>query len=214
MLDSSVMAHTGTGLRPENRCVMARKKDGRRCRAAKVTLLDQDTGQYVRYKICLGHLMTFKHLHDAIEKRHGFHPAKASGGKGGRPRRPTAIEILRQKVEEEYGLDKFLQPIFDALEAHRPVVVGNGSAATLELVPDDAIRLKAMAEAMDRIYGKPKQTQEITGASGGPVAVEIPSDEQRAKDVAKMLAITGALGDVSVVDETVSNNGHSNGNGG
>jgi hypothetical protein len=55
----------------------------------------------------------------------------------------------------------------DALKAERPVVVGNGPHATVEMVPDHDVRIKAGEKIMNRIHGTP--SQEVTGTDGGPL---------------------------------------------
>lgn len=206
------MAKTGTGIRPENRCTAPSKKTGKRCRAAKTTLKDVNTGQFVRYRVCLGHLIASVRP-EKIMARHGFDP-RAGAKLGGRPRKPTAIELLRQKVEEEFGLDAVLQPYFDALVgAVKPVVVGNGAHAHVVDYEDLGAKMAASDKILDRVYGKPKQQTEITGSGGGPVAVEVPDDTERQLEVARMLAESGALGDLTVVQGNGNANGNGNGKG-
>ncbi len=41
----------------------------------------------------------------------------------------------------------------------------------MEMVPDYALRLRAMPEALDRAYGRPKQATELTGPGGRPAEV-------------------------------------------
>jgi hypothetical protein len=49
------------------------------------------------------------------------------------------------------------------------VIVGRGEDAYAERIPDYDLRLKAAGAALDRVYGKPKQATELTGAEGGPI---------------------------------------------
>lgn len=62
---------------------------------------------------------------------------------------------------------KAAKRVIEALDADRPVVVGNGPGARMELVPDHDVRIKAANTIMDRIHGKP--AQEISGPDGGPL---------------------------------------------
>lgn len=215
MVSLWVMAKTGIGVRPENRCHGISKKTGERCRAAKVTLTTVD-GEVKRYKLCLGHLL--KAVGPAkIEERFGI---KLSGNRGGRrPRKPSAIEMLRHKAEEEYGTDAILAPYFEGLTAERALVVGNGPSAFVEMVPDIELSMKATDRILDRVYGKARQAMELTGAGGGAIQIDVPTDEERAAQVAKMLAMTGGLRtpvndlEDDVASTNGSTNGHRNGNG-
>lgn len=209
------MAKTGIGVRPENRCEDV-TKTGRPCGASKAILTRVDDGRIVRYRVCLGHL-TKRVGAEKIEKAHGFKPGGAKNPNG-RPRKPSVVELLRFKAEEEYGPDAVLQPLFDSLEATRAVVVGNGPSARVEVVGDMTEARKASNDILDRIYGKPRQAMELTGTGGGPIVIEVPTDEERAAQVAKMLALTGGLhapvGDAEAAAPTNgSSNGHRNGNG-
>lgn len=78
---------------------------------------------------------------------------------GGRPRKPRAGDVLRERIETD--IDKWLKPLEDSLEAGRAVVVGTGPNAWVEVVPDYAVRLRATADALDRVYGRPAQSHEV-----------------------------------------------------
>lgn len=65
------------------------------------------------------------------------------------------------------GTPKAAQRLIEALDAERPVVVGNGPHATMEMVPDHDVRLKASEVLFSRLYGKPRQ--EVTGEDGAPL---------------------------------------------
>lgn len=82
------------------------------------------------------------------------------GRLGGRPRKPRAIEVLRERVERE--VDRYLQPLEDGLTADRGLVVGDGDAARVEYVTDHGTRIKAAREILDRVYGKPTIFHDVT----------------------------------------------------
>lgn len=106
----------------------------------------------------------------------------ANNGKGGRPPNPRAVDVLRERVEAE--IDRVITPLFDALEAERNWTDDTGSHVT----PDHGLRLAAVRELLDRVYGKPKQTQELTGPAGGPILLSTPDDaEARAQRAAQIL---------------------------
>lgn len=115
----------------------------------------------------------------------------AANGKGGRPPAPRAVDVLRERVEAR--IDEVIAPLFDALGAAGGFTVkfaGEDGEEQVAFVPepDHGIRLQAVRELLDRVYGKPKQTQELTGANGGPVELVTPEDAtQRAEQAALIL---------------------------
>lgn len=113
----------------------------------------------------------------------------------GRKKKQTAAQIMRQRFEAE--ADRYLKPFEEALEALKPVVVGNGASAHVEMHPDVALQLKAANDILDRIYGRPKQVSEITGADGDALAITVPNDDERKAALAAVLAGSGALGPVT-----------------
>ena len=106
-------------------------------------------------------------------------------------RQPKAPEVLKELVENE--IQEWLRPYLKAITAMKPVVVGNGRHAKIVNVPDHRTRQAAADSVLDRVYGKPKQTTELTGAEGGPVSVEVPVDKDRELEVARILAQNGAV---------------------
>lgn len=92
-----------------------------------------------------------------------------AGHLGGRPRNPRAVDVLREKIEQD--IDSWLQVLVDAREAESGIVVGNGASASLETLPDHSTRIKAFLAAFDRAYGRPRQALEHTGEDGGPIQV-------------------------------------------
>lgn len=146
-------------------------------------------GKKYQLKTCVMHAPV------AIRKELGLMGlAPGTNAGGGRKPKPTAMSILRERFEA--NADRYLQPLEDAITALKAHVVGNGGSAHLEFTPDIALQLKAMTEMIDRIYGRPKQVTELTGFEGGPVEVQVPNDEERARGLAAILASTGALNTV------------------
>jgi hypothetical protein len=78
----------------------------------------------------------------------------------GRPRTPRAVDVLKERIEA--SIDEVIKPLWDALNAERAVVVGNGPSATMEMVPDYPTRIAAVRELLDRGYGRPRQSSEVT----------------------------------------------------
>lgn len=97
--------------------------------------------------------------------------AKAAGDMGGRPRKPRPDDVLRQRIEE--NIDRWLQPLEDALGQGKPVQMWDGDERKhhIEFVPDPALAMKAMKFAFERVYGKPRQAIDLAGADGGTLQV-------------------------------------------
>lgn len=141
-------------------------------------------GRRYKLKTCL------MHSSDAIKDAVGvLNPPR---GKVGRKKKQTVSQVLRQRVEAE--VERYLQPLEDALLAMRAVVVGNGGSAHIEMVEDLNTRIKAVETILDRIYGRPRQTVEHSGPEGDSISVTVPNDEERKQALAAVLASTGALG--------------------
>lgn len=128
------------------------KKSTRRCKQKT------KTGKPCRASPRHGAEVCMAHTDVETQESMGFGP-EAGRRFGGRPRRARPTEVLRERIERE--LDRWLKPLEDALTAERGVVVGDGSHARLEFVPDWPVRLKAVAQAFDRAYGRPPQAHEI-----------------------------------------------------
>jgi hypothetical protein len=99
------------------------------------------------------------HAPEEFRRSHGF-GTRENALKGGRPRKPRAIDIFRAKVEAE--AEEWFRVLIDARSAERGVVVGDGQHARVEYVDDHPTRLRAFKEAMDRVYGKPMQFVDVT----------------------------------------------------
>jgi hypothetical protein len=109
----------------------------------------------------------------------------AANGKGGRPRAPRVVDVIRERLEAR--ADAVIDVLWDGLEANRGVVVGSGEFAQLEETPDHGARLAAAREILDRAYGKPTQATEISGPDGGPVEVIDTSDPKTRKALHALL---------------------------
>lgn len=102
----------------------------------------------------------------------------ADNGHGGRPRLPKPMDLARQLVEQHIAA--LLRPHFKALglllhddgsttQLHAgAVVVHQGEATDIE---DLGAQIAAARELLDRVYGRPRQQTELTGADGGPIQV-------------------------------------------
>lgn len=96
-------------------------------------------------------------------------------GKGGRPKNPRVVDILRERLEEH--ADEVIQVYLDATRAIK------------DDEPDHAIRLRAVEALNDRAYGKPGQSLEVTGKDGGAIEVnEIAFDDPKVREAADELA--------------------------
>jgi hypothetical protein len=90
----------------------------------------------------------------------------------GRPRKPREIDVIREWIEERTG--EIAAALWvTAFTAERAVVVGNGPTAHIVMVPDEPIRLASRKELLDRGYGRPQQSAEITVIAQDQVDREI-----------------------------------------
>jgi hypothetical protein len=133
------------------RSCAAKTRAGNACRA--VPLRDGD--------YCLAH--SSEETRDSV--RFGG-PQEGSG----RPRATRPSDALRERVEAD--IDRWLRPYEEALEATRTIVVGQGSQAHLEHVPDHRVRMRAAEAVLDRVYGRPRQTGALD-TRGGEVNLEL-----------------------------------------
>jgi hypothetical protein len=109
-------------------------------------------------------------------------------------------KAMREMVEEH--LVEFLKPYMEALTATKEVVVGHGRHARVEVVPDHRARMQAAESLFDRVYGKPKQSTVLEG--GITVEpVEVPTDQQRELEVAKILAAAGAVAPMAGAESAI-----------
>jgi hypothetical protein len=70
------------------------------------------------------------------------------------------VDVIREDIERRIG--SINEALREAMQAERPVVVGNGPVARMEMVPDWPTRIMAMRELLDRGYGRPRQASEVT----------------------------------------------------
>lgn len=94
----------------------------------------------------------FAHQPEEVRKSHGFGGPQEGAG---RPRKPRAVDVLRERIEA--NIDRWLRPLEEGLDATRGVVVGDGDSARVEFVDDIPTRIKAHREAFDRAFGRPTQ---------------------------------------------------------
>lgn len=98
----------------------------------------------------------------------------------------------------EQDAERYLMPLEEAMTALKAIVVGNGASAHIEYTEDIALRVETAFKIFDRIYGRPKQSTEITGLGEADSAVRVPSDEERKRQLAEVLNSVGALGGVVI----------------
>ena len=95
--------------------------------------------------------------------------AAAAGALGGAAgRHPRVVDIMRERVEA--AADEILDAYFRVL---REAMLYGTQQRSGEIVvsdhPDIGARMAAAEKLLDRVYGKPKQSTEITGPDDGPV---------------------------------------------
>lgn len=86
----------------------------------------------------------------------------------GRPRKPRAIDVLKEKVEEQ--IDTVIAPYFDALASD-----------------DQDLRLKAADRLLDRSYGKAAQVVRHQGDRDEPLNVNVNLDDKARKVLGDVL---------------------------
>lgn len=140
------------------RACAATTKKGEPCKAAPLEGRD----------VCLAH------ADEETRESTGFGGPQENAG---RPPLPKVTDLLREKVEER--ADEITRALFDALAADKAVTISLGRGETsVDYVTDHAIRITAARELLDRVYGKPKQTQELSGPDGGPIDLSGTSDAE------------------------------------
>lgn len=146
----------------------------------------------------------FAHIPKEFRERWGVGEFGGVVDVPGRPRKPRPNDVLRELIENEMA--EWLAPIRAALLAEKPTVVGNGRSARIEWSADHRTRLQAVESALDRVYGKPKQTTDVQGMLNLNADVQVPTDEVRQREVAQILAESGGLGLIAAAQNPASQN--------
>jgi hypothetical protein len=156
----------------------------------------------------------FCRTHDATlpdSARFGSHAQAREAAKlAGRPPMPKPSEVMRNLIEE--GIEQILAPYFRTLGLKleqgedgrlHPVVDPEGGAKLfgeskegeikITTIDDLGAHIAAAEKLLDRVYGKPKQSTELTGAEGGAVEI-VPVTREKAKAVGGIVAAVGAGG--------------------
>lgn len=146
--------------------------------------------------------------------------AKEAAKLGGRPPMPKPTEVARQLVERHvYAV---LRPHFKALGLEleddgsvTPMTLGavltgesKDGIVIASKIEDLGAQIAAAEKLLDRVYGRPKQSTEISGPDGGPVEM-VPVAQDRGDQVARILGGTRA---VPVLIANGNGNGHPSSN--
>lgn len=153
-------------------------------------------------KTCMGHLS------GKDKESMGFGGPQPGSG---RPRNARPTEVMRRLVEEHVQV--VLAPHFrtlgwdvvrDETSGELTIVQVDGGGAKIygeskegdinfTTVDDLGAHIAAAEKLLDRIYGRPKQTTELSGAGGGPVEL-VPVTRDKAGQVGGILEKVGAGG--------------------
>lgn len=141
--------------------------------------------------------------------RFGSHAqAKAAGDMGGRPPMPKPSEVMRRLIEQhvEVVLAPHFQTLGYALERDEKgeltiikdpsggaKIYGESKEGDINMTDHDDLgaHILAAEKLLDRVYGRPKQATELTGAEGGPVEI-VPVARTKASKVSGILENVGA----------------------
>jgi hypothetical protein len=176
---------------PTDRRCTAQTRSGDPCKASP--LRDQN--------VCLAHA-------DAKTREStGF---VAVNGKAGRPRNPRPAEVARRLIEENVlaiqrpywrtlGYDveltddgpRLVELVDGGAKLHGTSKDGNVKVSSHD---DLGAHMAAAEKLQDRVYGRPKQATELTGAGGGPVEI-VDVAKDRGGAVARLLSGIGAVRD-------------------
>jgi hypothetical protein len=94
----------------------------------------------------------------------------AQPGAGRKPR-PREVDVIRERLEQRTG--EVFDGLWEATRAERSVVVGSGDSADVVMVPDWPTRIAAYREILDRSYGRPHQSSEVTVITEDAIMAEI-----------------------------------------
>lgn len=125
--------------------------------------------------------------------------ARAAGRLGGRPRLPKPVDVARRLIEENVTV--VLRPHFLTLglELHADGSVTElesgavmyGESKDGEIVAssyeDLGAQIAAAEKLLDRVYGRPKVTTEISGTDAVPVATSVVFDPELAAEARALL---------------------------
>lgn len=108
--------------------------------------------------------------------------ASAAGKLGGRPPLPKPTDVARRLIEE--NVVRILRPHFLALGmeldddgrvtiVQGAVMVGESKDGDMVVssIEDLGAQMEAAEKLLNRVYGRPKQSTEISGPEGGPVEI-------------------------------------------
>lgn len=161
---------------------------GKACRSAPLLPGRVIAGVEVSGDYCLAHEPLL--MEDGVPgSRAGLGSGAANGGA---KRIPRKTELVLKMIEDA-AADLISEQLAAALNAEKPVVVGNGAHAELEMAPDVAARLRAIDSLLDRLMGKAKITTEVIGGDGKTEAKRTPTSPDRAARVAGILAQAQAI---------------------
>lgn len=138
-------------------------------------------GQPCKAHPVLGTDKCMAHQDEEAKQSMGFGGAQEGAG---RPPKPSAADFLREWFQEHEG--EILDAMTNALRAERAVVVGNGPKARIEMVPDNGEQMRAVREAFDRYFGRPRQEVEISASEGtgmGAVIITDPELQEAAREL-------------------------------
>jgi hypothetical protein len=133
--------------------------------------------------------------------------ARENGLKGGRPAMPKPTEVMRTLIEEsveaiiaphfrtlglklERGDDGRLHAVVDPDGGAKLFGESKDGEIKITTIDDLGAHIAAAEKLLDRVYGKPKQSTELTGAEGGAVEI-VPVSRDKADAVGKMRAAIG-----------------------
>jgi hypothetical protein len=88
-----------------------------------------------------------------------LHATRTPEQMGGRPKNPRVVDVIRERIEQN---DEVTKTLLHALDAEKAVVVATRDEAHVEMVPDHQIRIQAARELLDRGYGRPHQSSDVT----------------------------------------------------
>lgn len=117
------------------------------------------------------------HVPRKVKEERGFGgPQEGSG----RPRKPRPDDILRERIEAD--IDRWLAPLEAALGEGKPIKTWDGKQHKIVYALDPKLGMTAMKLAFERVYGRPRQQVELSGADGGAVKTEIEFSDPKVQE--------------------------------